>query len=148
VKFVRFALPIIVIAFVAGGVFWWKFGYPGLQSASVSDAVAAPAASSVAELIVGTWTSTDDASYKITFSADMTLSEQYGTSTVTHGTYSFAASPAGYVGDEVDTPSGQPNDYLLQEIDGERYAYRVVSVTPERLELSYLERGNTLSFTR
>lgn len=147
-KFVRFALPIIVIAFIAGGVFWWKFGYPGLQTASVSDAAATSVTASVPELLIGTWTSTDDTSYKVTFSSDQTLSEQYGTSTVTHGTYSFATSPAGYVGDEVDTPSGQPNDYLLQEIDGERYAYRVVLVSPERLELSYLERGNTLTFTR
>ena len=133
----------MVFAFIAGAAFW-RFGYMPLQQADVS-AVVSPSAP---ELLIGSWTSSDDASYKVTFSGDGSLTERYGDEDISSGTYRFAASPEGYVSDKTDIVSGGDTQYLLQEIDGERYAYRVMTVLPGLLELSYLDRGNTLTFTR
>lgn len=144
--FSRTALAAVGIAMVAGGAYgFWLYRDAAPQTASVADTVLPPDAPS---LIRGTWTSVDDASYRVTFAADGTLEERYGTSTVSAGTYAFASSPAGYVADGESFEKGGASDYLLEEIDGERYAYRVLALTADSLQLSYLERGNTLSFTR
>ena len=99
------------------------------------------------ELIVGTWTSADDAAYQVTFSPNGTLEERYAGDVTSTGTYAFAATPAGYVAGYAAGPEDDA-EYLLEDIDGERYAYRVIAVTPGALELTYVERGNTLRFSR
>lgn len=143
--FSRTALAAVGIAMVAGGAYGiWQYRQAPLQTGDVSQTLRPDAAA----LLPGTWTSKDDDSYQITFAADGTLEERYGTSTVSQGTYLFATSPAGYVDGAEAFATGDPLEYLLEEVDGERYAYRVLAVTADSLELSYLERGNTLSFTR
>ncbi len=142
----RITLPVIVVAFIAGGLFW-KFSHvqPEVQSASVSASIPS---SSASDLVVGTWISADDTAYSVTFNRDMTMSEQYGTSTVSSGRYSFAATPDGYVATDTVITPGHPTEYLLEDIDEEKYAYRVRVVNTESLELEYVERGNSLSFIR
>lgn len=143
--FSRTALAAVGIAMVAGGAYGvWQYRQAPFQTADVSQALRPDAAG----LLPGTWTSTDDASYQVTFLVNGTLEERYGTSTVSQGTYHFATSPAGYVDGAEAFAAGDSLEYLLEEIDGERYAYRVLEVTADALQLSYLERGNTLSFTR
>lgn len=132
----------MVVAFIAGAAFW-RFGYMPFQKAEVSS-VLSPSAT---ELIIGTWTSVDDASYQMTFAPNGALTELYAAENIATGTYTFAPSPIGYVEEDFSATDEAAN-YLLEDIDGERYAYRIQVVSPERLELVYLERGNTLSFTR
>ncbi len=138
-KFSRSALAIVGIAMVAGGAYGYWQGRHAPQTANVSGAVA-PAS------IAGTWTSADDPAYQVVFRTDGTLRELYRGETVSDGSYRFAETPEGYADGAYEKLG--PQGYLLEDVDGERYAYRVISLTASSLELSYLERGNTLSFTR
>lgn len=142
--FSRTALAVVGAAMVAGGAYGvWQYRHaPAVQTAMVSDTVTPQAG------IAGTWTSTDDGAYTVTFNADGSVEETYGTSTVSRGTYVLAASPAGYVSSETAFPTLGDRDYLLEELDGEKYAYRVIELTDTSLQLTYLGRGNTLGFTR
>lgn len=143
--FSRTALIVVGAAMVAGGAYGvWQYRTAPLQTADLSSTVLPD----VASLLPGTWTSADDASYQLVFVANGTFEERYGTSTVAQGVYRFASSPAGYVADDATYETLGPYGYLLQEIEGERYAYRVLEATAGSLQLAYLERGNTLSFTR
>ena len=132
----------MILAFIAGAAFW-RFGYMPLQQADVASNLSPMSG----ELIVGTWTSADDAAYQVTFSPNGTLEERYAGDVTSTGTYAFAATPAGYVAGYAAGPEDDA-EYLLEDIDGERYAYRVIAVTPGALELTYVERGNTLRFSR
>lgn len=143
--FSRTALAVIGLAMVAGGAYGvWQYRTAPLQTANLADTVLSDAG----DLLPGAWTSMDDAAYRITFSLDGTVTEEYGDSEVSRGTYTFADSPAGYVSEGSAFETGSAHAYLLEEIDGERFAYRVLAITADSLELSYLERGNTLTFSR
>lgn len=144
--FSRTALIAASIAVLAGGGYGlWQYGREvGPQTANVAETLQptpdAPA------MIAGEWVSQDDTAYEVAFAGDGSVVELYEGEPVSTGTYSFAASPDGYTDLEHDPE--HPHAFLLEEIDGERYAYRVTVLTSERLELTYLERGNTLTFTR
>lgn len=144
-SFSRVALSVFGIALVAGA------GYGILQSrtdrsmqrANVVSVLGADEAS-----LPGIWTSVDDGAYQVTFGEDGTVVEQYGSEIVSRGTFRLAAEPTGYVSTDLGFEKGDADSYLLEDLDGERYAYRVIALTANRLELSYLERGNVLAFTR
>lgn len=102
--------------------------------------------SATGNAIEGEWQSEQDAAYAVSFRSGGLLTETYDGEQVSSGTFHFADSAEGY-SDLPTEPAGE-NAFLLQDIDGERYAYRVTQLSATRLELSYLERGNTLSFIR
>jgi|GEM_PF-5731634 len=114
------------------------------QPADISSVTSAEAS----DLVLGAWKSDQDGAYGVRFGEDGALAETYDGETVAEGTYRFAASPAGYADAGPETPETEAGTYLLEDLDGERFAYRVLRLTPSSLELSYLERGNTLSFSR
>lgn len=137
--FSRSVLAILGVAVVAGGAYGYWQSRQELQTASVSDTFGQAS-------IVGAWTSADDAAYRVDFAADGTLTEHYQGEAVSSGTYRFASSPGDYAEGSFDTLG--PRGYLLEDVDGEQYAYRVLELTRTGLQLEYLGRGNTLSFTR
>ncbi len=145
-SFSRIALIAASIAVLAGGGYGlWQYGREAdPQTANVAETLQptpdAPA------MLAGGWISADDVAYEVNFAGDGTVVESYGGASVSTGTYKFAASPDGYT--DLEHGSENPHAFLLEDIDGEKYAYRVSKITPERLELTYLERGNTLTFTR
>jgi hypothetical protein len=107
--------------------------------------ISAVTATEPQDLITGPWQSEQDPLYSLHFDPSGSITESYEGAQIARGTFFFADTPMGYT-DAVETTPG--DSFLLQDIDGERYAYRVLLLTPSRLELSYLERGNTLSFVR
>lgn len=144
-SFMRVALVAVGGALIAGGAYgYWQYRQAPLQTADITTALTA----SAPQLIVGTWTSADDPAYRVTFQPDGALVESYDGEVVSTGRFSFAATPAGYVTEGEEVPTGAPHEFLLEDIDGEKYAYRVMTVSASALQLAYLDRGNTLSFTR
>jgi hypothetical protein len=136
----RATLAFLVIALALATVVWLTGS--GQQPAEVATVVTPEAPA----LLAGSWTSEDDAQYGVVFEAGGSVVESYAGEVISRGTYRFAESPAGY--SDVEHPTGHPHEFLLEDIDGERYAYRVSALTADRLEIKYLERGNTLSFTK
>ncbi len=136
----RATLAVLGIALALATVTWFLGSEQ--QPAEVASVVTPDAPA----LIAGSWVSEDDAHYGVVFGADGTVVESYAGVAVASGTYHFAASPDGYTA-EAHEPS-HPHAFLLEEIDGERYAYRVGTLTPDKLEIMYLERGKPLTFTK
>lgn len=132
-------VPAALLALIALGMAW------GVHRSGQAGS-AAPAADDASEAsIAGRWESVDDAAYAIAFDDAGGLTELYAGEPTATGTYAFAASPEGYAAAAAQEEGGT---YLLQDVAGERYAYRVLELTSSSLVLSYLERGNTLSFVR
>ena len=100
----------------------------------------------VTENIVGVWQSSDDESFTREFRSGGIAIDAYEGSTATEGTWLAFTNAS-----NVETPFTQEPDtiYLEMRIGGgqdEVLYFRVVKLTSEELELTYIDRGNILRF--
>lgn len=95
--------------------------------------------------IVGMWRSVDDASFTRTFSANGTVVDEYDDSVTSTGSWEmFIDSNAPDVAFTLE----RDTVYLRIMDDTEAFHYTVSRLTPEELELIYMEGGGALRFTR
>ncbi|HUO50080.1 MAG TPA: hypothetical protein VMU25_00695 [Candidatus Paceibacterota bacterium] len=98
--------------------------------------------------MVGTWQSVDDGNYHVKITADGTWTDSYGTTTsaTQTGKYSLFTNAT----DDKDLPiPAQPGVVYLKVIEGkDTFYYSVIEASSNTLQLSYLDRGNTLAFVR
>ncbi|MDE2071620.1 MAG: hypothetical protein KGI70_02740 [Patescibacteria group bacterium] len=101
----------------------------------------------VSESIVGKWQSTDDPKYVREFKGDGTAVDYYDGKAVTSGTWKAflkADAPA-----TVSFPLVDNQVYLQMKMQGsqaEFLDFKITKLTPEELQLIYLERGGVLNF--
>jgi hypothetical protein len=104
------------------------------------------------QALVGTWKSNDDANFTRMFGADGTVTDAYaGDATATEtGTYAVVdprKEPADAVGVPISSLTGMTLLKLTFPKSGVMY-FGVSNVTGNSLQLVYIGRGNTLSFTK
>lgn len=102
----------------------------------------------VSESIAGTWQSNEDAKFIREFKADGTAADWYDKKIVSEGTWKAYTSESG-----VETAFPQERDtvyiqMVMQGTQGEALNFKLVKLTPEVLELIYMERGGGLGFKR
>lgn len=97
-------------------------------------------------LLVGTWQSTDDPNSMVTFTETERTDSYKGTNSATVSPYEMAYNCEG---DAPPSADGKAPSYL-RTIEGndDDQCWYVVSVTADRLELSYVGRGNSLVYER
>ncbi len=105
----------------------------------------------VATNINGVWQSTDDPSYSVDITSSGKWTDDYkeagATTTISEtGTYTFftSANPD----PDFSGPLASGVVYLKLVEGPDTYFYSVLEATNNQLQLSYLARGNTLSFVR
>ncbi len=114
---------------------------PLAPAASAAEGVAA-AAPGLREALQGRWQATDDPQAVVEFKGD-TKVESYSGQVMSSDPYVLA--------DAAPDQGGKVNGagpYIWVGQGTEQLVYYVVNVTPTSLELSYVGRGNTLSYTR
>jgi hypothetical protein len=118
---------------------------PGVGDAPAEAAPAAvtPAATppTDAALLLGEWVSTEDEKYSVEITADGKYNEYYDGTADADAAITWVSACADAV------PGGTGPYLLVTSADLER-CFVLVSVDAEMLELMYVPRGNTLSFTR
>ncbi len=101
----------------------------------------------VRENILGIWKSVDDQKFTRTFQSDGTYIDSYEGSADTKGDWVVFMDNSGLVTDF----TLEPNTVYLRLLEGSSTEatlhFKVSKVTPEELELIYMERGGTLRFT-
>lgn len=88
-------------------------------------------------LVTGAWISTSDDKSVLTFGKEGITSEYYDGEPYAHGDWRVvleSTSPTGLV--------------LKKTIEGEDYVFSVLAISEDQLSLSYLPRGNTLTYNR
>lgn len=102
----------------------------------------------VSESIVGKWKSVDDAKYVRELKADFTASEWYEGKEVSKGLWvAFTKMNA----PEISFPLEENAVYLQMTMQGtqaDTLNFKIAKLTPEELELVYMDRGGVLRFTR
>ncbi len=94
------------------------------------------------ESIVGNWQSSDDKNSIVIFKKNGTTEDIYDGKTLSSGTWKITN------GTKLTDGSISEGTFLETIIDGEKYNYKVISVDSLKLNLTYLPRGNTLSYER
>jgi hypothetical protein len=96
--------------------------------------------------IVGTWQSDTDGKFTRAFSADGTAVDFYEGVETSRGTWRMFTSDAVVA---IDFPLEADATYVeITEPDAENLYFKLAVLTPERLELIYMNRGGALMFTR
>jgi len=119
---------------------------PASEAASSTDVALEPA--TVATNVVGSWQSTDDPNYTVKITAGGKWTDAYGAdaSASQTGTYTIFTSQNP---DKDFTGVLQPGIVYIKLVEGSStYYYSVLDASGNTLQISYLDRGNTLSFTR
>jgi len=118
-----------------------NFGDAGEGAGQEQDIAAAVSAN-----IVGSWQSTEDAKFTRVFNNDGTTADLYDGEAVSEGTWrTFTSVNA----PDTSFPIAEGIVYLaIETTDAETLYFSLGALTPERLELTYLDRGNLLTFTR
>jgi len=117
-----------------------NFGDRGEGAGEAQDASAAVSAN-----IVGTWRSDEDPKFVRVFAADGTTEDRYDGEKVATGAWTAALG----ANIDVEALPIESDAVYVRIADGEELLnFKVAALTPERLELIYLGRGNTLTFTR
>lgn len=91
-------------------------------------------------LITGTWRSNDDASAEVVFNEDGTTADVYDGEEIAQGSWELAL---GAGSEYQDT-----GVVLTTIVNDQEYRYLVWDLNESDLVLNYVERGNTLSYTR
>ncbi len=158
---------LVVIIVVAGGWFYFvhqraampsspiitqstpSANYPDSQPAL--PALPLPDPTTVSTDIVGTWDSSDDPNYSVVIDQNGKWTDRYeegnGSSTISEtGTYTLFTS------DKPDpdfTGQARSGIVYIKLVEGhDTYFYSVLGANGTALQLSYLARGNTLSFVK
>ncbi|MBP6888925.1 MAG: hypothetical protein KBC21_04490 [Candidatus Pacebacteria bacterium] len=143
------SLSAVVLVFACYGL--WKYTHP--TSAPLDTALLEEHADQYADLaqvvsnqIVGLWQSSDDAKFKREFLSNGTSVDYYDGTVSSKDTWKAFTSEH-----PVATYSPlEPNTPYLQMLTDDNVAltFTVTKLTPEVLELVYLDRGGMLSFTK
>ncbi len=142
---------LIVLAIVIGVVGFQAGQFMALRSPTETPVVeekkmADPRITAAWEMMMGTWSSEDDRNFQREYRDDSTFTDAYGTTegeTKTDGQWSlFTADNA----DEMMFQLNNDDVYVKQVEEAGTFYFRIVSVTPEILELVNLDKGNTLRF--
>ncbi len=97
---------------------------------------------SVTKKIVGDWQSVDDVKSTKIFRKDREVEDVYNGKMMSTGVWKIIDSAK--ISDGVTT-----NGIFLETVmDKEKYLYKVISVNETELKLTYLPRGNTLSYKK
>lgn len=120
----------------------YNFGDQGEGGGAETDVAAAARAN-----LVGTWQSRDDAKFIREFQADGTAIDRYDGTPDAPGSWQTFTSESGVA---TPFPLDAGAAYLKMEIGGdeEMLYFKVATLTPERLDLVYMNRGGVLSFNR
>lgn len=101
----------------------------------------------VGENILGKWKSVDDQKFTRTFLPDGTFTDSYEGSTDTRGNWVVFTKDSGIV----TTFPLEEGTVYIRLLTGDETAdalhFKVLKLTPEELELAYMERGGVLKFT-
>ena len=118
---------------------------PGTSAEEQSDALVPN--EEVRVSLSGTWRSTQDGKFVRTFGADGVVTDTYeGIEEATSmGTWSFVEDPSE---EQEELPPVEDKKVIKIEFPEEVLYFALLELTETNLELSYLGRGNTLSFTR
>lgn len=164
-------IPVTLLVIIVVGISaWFWFARPTAAPIPASTATstvsvlkptpfttAAPTAtptldpSAVAANIVGTWRSTDDANYTVAITSAGKWTDSYAGSNASNsisetGTYTLFTSSDP---DKDFTGTLVPDVVYLKVTEGkDTLYYSVLSAEGNTLQLSYLDRGNTLSFVK
>lgn len=125
-----------------------NFGDAAEGGAGFGAGAQADISSIVAESIQGTWKSADDAKFVRAFKSENIVVDSYGGKADATGTWKVfgkATAPKTSFPLEEGVAYAQ---LTIGSAPAEVYTYKIMKVTPEELELVYMERGNTLRFTK
>ena len=120
----------------------WNWGDAGEGGGEKQDAVLI-----VTESIQGKWQSTDDAKFVREFGAAGKVTDYHDGKVVTSGLW--VAFEKGINAPEVPFPLEENSVYIQMTLTGSQadtLNFRLVKLTPEELELVYLDRGGVLKF--
>jgi len=98
---------------------------------------------STASMLLGDWVSADDPGAGLSIS-DTEFVQTYDGKAMERGIYVIADAVAKAKNDAAN-PSGK---YVTVFDDDESFAYYIVDISGEKLSLGYVDRGNTLNYTR
>lgn len=120
---------------------------PAMQAAPSTVTAQLPT-TQVSAAIVGKWRSNDDAKFTREFKSDGTVTDAYegDDSATTVGEWSLFTSANADAGFPGTIAAGVM--YLQMTTQYEAMFFTVLNVDAEGLQLSYVDRGNTLAFTR
>lgn len=150
-KIVTGVLTVIVLTIIAYYVYTSAVAAPAANAPTAPIAETPEAAGSAAQVsaaLVGTWRSNDDAKFTREFKSDGTVTDAYegDASATTVGEWTLFTSANADAGFPGTVSSGVM--YLKMTTQYEAMFFTVLNVDAEELQLSYLDRGNTLNFTR
>ncbi len=120
-----------------------NFGDTGEGSGEVQDLVA-----TVNESIVGTWVSNEDRQFSREFKEGGIVEDVHDSTHVSRGEWVVFTKSAPLA---VSFPLEDNVVYVQLVMEGaesDTLNFKVVTLTPDRLEMIYLDRGGTLTFTR
>ncbi|MES2668069.1 MAG: hypothetical protein V4644_00025 [Patescibacteria group bacterium] len=106
-----------------------------------------PPAEQPAVSIAGVWQSTDDSRFVRTFRSDGTVTDRYeGEDALTvSGIWNFVDDPSR---EQAELPDVEGATYIKLQFPEEVLYFTVTELSASDLSLSYVGRGNTLSFER
>lgn len=119
----------------------WNWGDAGEGGGVKQDVVLI-----VSESIVGKWQSVDDVKFTREFKADGTAVDMYDNKNATSGTWKAFSKEAPF---SVLFPLEDGAVYIQMTMQGtqaDTLNFKLVKLTPEELELIYMDRGGTLRF--
>jgi len=119
-----------------------------LLAACATPVMGAPSLDSVRHALAGTWQSIDDTRLERELDPDGTATDRYeGDSSAAHGRWLVFQSDA--PPPEAKGHKLSPGDYYLEiQENGDVLLFVLKELSSQSLSLVYLERGNTISFTR
>lgn len=139
-------MAVLLLGLFVGYLFGFDVGYEGGARAA-GNANAVSELSAVMQAVVGDWQSTSDAKFARSFKADGTAVDSYDGKTDMHARWTAFTSEVphqSYTGTMEDGAA-----YLALEAEGESpLFFRITKLNATELELLYLDRGGTLTFTR
>ncbi len=139
------AIVIGVVGFQAGQFMAFR---PVTETPVVEEKkMADPRITSAWEMMKGLWSSEDDRNFQREYRDDGTFTDAYGSTQgemKTDGTWSLFTSEN--ADEELVFQLNNDDVYVKQVEDSGTFYFRIVSVTPEALELINMDKGNALRF--
>ncbi len=145
---------VIIIVVLAGAAYWYSNGKSAQQPSQAqsqeeeaqSGGVKQDVTLVVGESIVGKWQSSDDAKFIREFKDDGTVADSYDGKTVSSGTFAVFTKEKPV---QISLPLEAGAVYVqltMQGTQADNLNFKVAKLTPDELQLVYLDRGGVLSF--
>lgn len=144
---------VVATAFVIVGAWYWFMTNPGAvplkpapaQDESVRDV--AQTNEDTAAALAGTWQSTDDARFVRSFDASGAVTDTYegeeGATSI--GTWKFVVDPSE---EQAELPAVKDATVIKIQFPEEVLYFAITDLSATDLSMTYLSRGNTLTFKR